>query len=1090
MTEPNEPRRSGVAPAALLGACLMSIAAAGAALPSGLRLFSLTAGSIALSSMVASIAIALGAALGAVRGDARTAGGRDDTNGGERRLAFLTAALALALALSPVLFSVFRAAYLLLWPLLGGKAAGTWTLRLMLAVALFSLPAFFLAGIVRALARLTGEGPEGDAFGPGFSFGLGAAGLALGLVCGGGVLLPVLGMKGAFFVALGLGGLGAAGAALLGRLGGTPVPAAPGAHVVVATPPAAAGRTTAAGLLPVRLAILLFGFALWCAFLCWSRTLQMILGPIDQTVSVAAAVFLVGLALGALMMAGAGPLMRPPAVVPLMAAAALLVYGSMFLVPWLATFYLKLAPGYAAGGLAALLSAMVCSVLIMPAAMVQGAALAGLPGLGAAGAAGEGADASRRCGPIMALALFGALLAAVAAPILFVPAFGLRRTLSLAGAVALLAAVLLMGNVLVRRPVLRGTMVVALLIAMVLIGAFPAAWDPRIVGAGLYRYAAGAPERFGSSERYLEGRLRGRGPLFYHEGRDACVVVEPAPQSAPGLPDIDTYVLSLDGRSAANDGADLRTQILTGEIPVLLRGPTGNVLMVDFLTGVTAGSILMHPVESLTVIEREPAVLRAGALFQEVANNPLGDARLKTVIDSPRARLLADPARYDVIVLTATDPWLSHTAALVTEEGYALLRQRLQPRGLLAQRLSLAAAEEPALRTLLRTFARVFESVTVFQLTPDDLLLIGSEVPLQINAGWLSNVTSSNASVASDLRRAVVVGPNEIVMALRLGGDALCRLMGDGPLNDDDRSLVQVASARDLSVHRNEGLVMAIDGAWAGFGPLLDNYGATPEAQAIFLYSLAKSLLGLTSDPARALEVARELAGLGETARSRWVTGEARLQQKDIDGAVKEWESVLDVDARNLDALFSLGTFYLDTNDYFEADRHLSQAVRHHPDVPVVRYHHGRALFHVGKYGEAIASLRKARELVKSGEPYPLVDYLVGLSAARLGRDAEAAQALQDYLKWAYEQSILTRVEVDAHLKLAEVLDHQGKRFDALRQRQKADQLRGKIEAYGRMQQESVGTAPGQDLVEPPAPGEAPAGPAAGGQPPAESDGR
>jgi len=312
--------------------------------------------------------------------------------------------------------------------------------------------------------------------------------------------------------------------------------------------------------------------------------------------------------------------------------------------------------------------------------------------------------------------------------------------------------------------------------------------------------------------------------------------------------------------------------------------------------------------------------------------------------------------------------------------------------------------------------------------------------------------------------------------------------MGEGPLNDDDRSLVQVASARDLSVHLNDGLVKALEGAWAGFGPMLDNYGATPEAQALFLYGLAKSLLGLTSDPTRALEVARELAGLGETARSRWVTGEARLQQKDFDGAVKEWESVLDVDAKNLDALFSLGTFYLDTNDYFEADRYLSQAARHHPDVPVVRYHQGRALFHVGKYGEAIAALRKARDLTKGGAPYPLVDYLVGLSAARLGRDAEAAQALQDYLKWAYEQSILTRVEVDAHLKLAEVFDHQGKRFDARRQRQKADQLRGKIEAYGRMQQERGGTTSGEGGAEPPAadPGE----PASADPPPPESDGR
>jgi tetratricopeptide (TPR) repeat protein len=781
----------------------------------------------------------------------------------------------------------------------------------------------------------------------------------------------------------------------------------------------------------------------------------------------------------------------------------------MFIVPWLATFYLRLAPGYATGGLAAILSAVVSGLLMLPAGMVQGASLAGLPALGASGGAVEGGTESRRGLAILPAFLLGAVVAAIATPTWIIPSLGLRRSLSLASAAALLAAALVVRVSSLRSPMLRGTMATAMLGAVVLVVAFPAAWDPRIIGAGLYRYAAIAPERFGSSERYLEGRLRARPPVFYREGTEACVMVEPSVQSAPGEEEIETYALSLDGRSAANDGADLRTQILTGEIPVLLHGPTDNVLLIDFLTGVAAGSILRHPVRSLTVIEREPAVLQAGALFQEVAGNPSADARLRAVADSPRARLLADRTRYDLIVLQATDPWLPHTAALITREGYALLRERLQPHGLLAQRLSLAAMDEGAHRTMMRTFARVFDSVTVFQLTPDDLLLVGSTEPLHLNAGWLSNITSSNAAVAEDLRRAVVLGPNEIVMSLRLGGDALRRLMGDGPLCDDDRSVVQVAATRNLSVHRNIGLVKSIEGAWEGFGPLLDNYGATREEQASFLYGLAKALLGLTADPTRALEVARELAGMGEVNRSRWVTGEALIQRKDVDGALREWEAVLASDPGNLDALFSLGTLYLDTNDFFAAEKYLGEAARRHPDVPIARYHHGRTLFHLGRFGPAISELRKARELAGSTSVYPLADYLLGVSAARLGRNDEAAKALEDYLKWAYAQTVLTRVEVDAHLKLADVLDRQGKRFDALRQRQKADQLRGKIEAYGRLQQEAAAPeagsvtapeapssvppaagSPSEPPEPPPAPTAPPGSPAPGGQAPSSSDGR
>ena len=1111
MTEPDEPQRGGVVPAALLGACLMSVAAAGAALPAGLRLFSLSAGSIALSAAAATAAIVIGAVLGALP---RAPGGGRAGAGVASRPEILAAGLALSLSLAPVLFMAGRAVYLALWPFLGGKTAGVFFLRLVLAFFLFGPPAFLLARLLLALARQIGGGPDGVGIAPGFSLGVGAAGLSLGVLCGGAVLLSSLGMKGSFFIALALAGIGASAAFLLGRFAGadaagSAAAAGAAAGTAAASSQAAPGTATGGARL-VRLATFLFGFAIWCAFLGWDRTLGLVLGPTEQTAWVAGAMLLLGLAFGGLMMSAVGGTTRSLLFVPLASLSALLVYGSAFVVPWLAVLYLKMAPGYAAGGLGTLLSAIVCLLLVLPAALVQGAVLAGLPDLGTTGRA----DPARRTGSALSALLLGALLAALVTPLLLVPALGLRRTLSLAAAVALLGTALLLGEMQVG-PLLRRALAAAAVAVAVIFSVFPAAWDPRIVAAGLYRYGSTAPDRFGSTDRYLEERRKRGGPLFFREGPEACVIVDATLETAPGIPDVETYHLSLDGRSAANDGADLRTQILTGEIPVLLHGPTENVLLVDYLTGETAASILRHPVHSLTVVEREPAVQEAGALFIEEAESPLRDKRLRNVVDSPRARLLAEPDRYDVIVLTATDPWLPHTAALITEEGYALLRRRLQPHGLLAQRLSLAAADEASLRTLLRTFARAFDSVTVFRLTGDDLLLIGSEGPLQLNAGWLSNVTSSNAAVASDLKRAVALGPNEIIMALRLGGDGLRRLLGDGPLNDDDRSPVQVASMRNLSVHRNVDLIRAIDGAWNGFGPLLDNFGATPTEQSDFLYNLAKSLLGLAGDPDRALEVARQLAGLGESARSGWVTGEALLQKKDIEGAVREWESVLAKDPGNLDALFSLGTFYLDSNDYFESDRYLSQAARLHSEVAVAHYHHGRALVYLGRHEQAIAELRKARELAGGGQAYPLVDYLVGLSAEKLGRHSEAAQALQDYLKWAYEHSsILTRVEVDAHLKLADVFDRQGKRFDALRQRQKADQLKGRIEAYARSQQAASGSAPevgpeaGPEGLPPsgapappdgpaPAPGDtsSPAGGAAppgppGEAPPPQSDGR
>jgi tetratricopeptide (TPR) repeat protein len=719
-----------------------------------------------------------------------------------------------------------------------------------------------------------------------------------------------------------------------------------------------------------------------------------------------------------------------------------------------------------------MLSALVGAALIVPAALLTGLALAFLP------ARGGGGLNERRANGAMTACIAGAIVAVPLTSLLLVPGFGLRRTVSLAAAVLVLGALTLVGEAPARWSGARGSAVLALLFLMVLVGGFPARWDPRVVAGGLYRYAGRAPERYGSTDAWLQGRLRAGAPLYYHEGSEACVIVERSVQSLPGMPDVETDTLSLDGRASASSGTDLRSQVLSGEIPLLLRGATDKVLVIDFMTGVTAGSVLRHPVTSLAVIEREPAVLAAGAWFRELANAPLDDARLTAIDDDPRARLLADRTRYGVIILSSIDPWLPHTGDLVTREGYALLRERLQEGGLLAQRVSLSAAPEGVTRAMLRTFARTFASVGVFQLTPDDLLLVGSDKPVRMDVGGIRSIFATNPAVATDVRRVVAVGPDEVFMTLRLGEDALRRLLGDGPVNDDDRALVTTLAARDLSVHRGDALVAAIDGAWAGFGPLLKDDGATPAEKADFLYTLAKSYLGISADPTRALDLAKELAGMGETARSRWVTGEARLQQKDLDGAVREWEGVLALEPDNVDALFSLGTFYLDGRDYFAADRYLARAAKAPHETPVVLYHYGRNLVQLGRYAQAIDVLRRAREVGAGHESYPLVDYLVGLSDLRLHRNEDAVRSLKDYLDWAYQQSMLTRVEVDAHLKLADALEATGKRFEALQQRRKAEELKQRIDAYGRTQEAAAaqsGSVPTAGPAPTPAPGAAPA---------------
>ena len=660
-------------------------------------------------------------------------------------------------------------------------------------------------------------------------------------------------------------------------------------------------------------AVVLFGFSSWSYVTIWDRTLTIIVGGTLQAGTTMMAVFLIALALGAFLVAGVADWLRRPILVlaGIIAGASVAAYLSMHFVPAASLLYLRLTPLLARPGLSQVPVILTTTAVALPACLLLGAALPLLPLI-------AGSRGRAMAGTIGFLAL-GALFAELSMQLAVVPAFGLRRSLCLAAAVGLLSIVLLIRDESFQKPGLRATVRFSILVMMVVLGLFPATWDPRLVAAGLYRYGARSLERFGSAGEYAAAR-RGVDLVYYKEGSESCVTIERTMQQSPGMPAAEALALTVDGKIEATTGVDIRTQVLQGQIPILVHGPTDNVLLVDLLDGVTAGAILRHPIKSLTVVEKEPVMFEAAAQFEDYNNAPLGDERLVRVVDTARARLLADETRYDVIILSTLEPWLPHGASLLTSEGYALVRSRLRPGGIAAQRVQLAATTDEALRSVLRTFARSFASVLVLQVSQEDLLLLGAADDLALDVGWFRNVIGSNAGVAGDLRRVLVLGPSELLLTFRLGGTALRDAMGEGPANDDDRNAVEFASARRLEVHQNFKVVGDIEGAWTGIIPFLKNYGALPQERADFLYNLAKSYLGMAADPVRARELAQELNGLARPGMARWVNGECDLQMADVDGALSEWRAVLDLDPGNLDALFSLGTYYLDNRDFWKAD--------------------------------------------------------------------------------------------------------------------------------------------------------------------------
>ncbi len=1060
------PRREGpLLPLFILGSGVAIFAAAGALVPAGLRELRFLTGSTATSWAAYAVAVLTGLALAGWRSGRRSGSNRRTTTA---RLVAAECLAAAALALAPLLLRLAAFAGVRLWPLLAGSLVGDLLLRFIVA-GIVALPPSAALGAVflHLVAVVRREEPRGEAA-EGFVLGMAGGAVGLGLVCGGILLPPVLGARGAVLVAMGLAGLGVAAGALALRFAGA-------ASHDAAGPPTAG---SSAPETPLRVGIasgvarLLVGAGMAVALIAWLRVVGLLAGPTETSGLAMLIAAMLGLALGGFVSSGIALPSIPWVGAALTAVAGAAIYLSMRFVPSLALTVLGYAPQSV--GRPIILSLLAAGLLALPASVAAGW------GLVAGG--GRSATGSRW----LCTASLGAAVGTLGGALVLVPLFGLRRTLAFAAAALLAASAATLLGAGSRPGFLEAIGALALAGAAVAAAFTPSAWDPRVIAGGIYRYGAGAPARFGSTEEWLQARLRGEGPRFYREGSESTVVVERSVQTTSGLAPIDTYTQTVDGRAVAGTGTDLRTQVLTGAIPPLLHGAVKQALLVDLLTGVTAGSLLTHPIESLTVIEPEASVAGAAALFADFSNRPLDDARIRIVHDDPRARLFADPARYDLIVYALADPSRPEGAALLTAEGYALAKRRLNPGGLVAERVPLGGIAPAGLPILLRTFAESFASVLVFALTPDDLLLVGSEQALRLDGSRLREVVGSNPAVADDLRRAVVVGANEVIMTLRLDRGGLLKIAGTGPIDHDDTGVVGALAARHLEVQHHEGLMASIDAGWPGFDAVLEHYGSTPEEQGTYLYSLAKSYLGISADPVRALDLGRLLEAAGQIGQAHWVRGEALLQQHDLDGAVREWKAALALKPDDIDALFSLGTFHLDSRDYQLAETYLARAAHDHPDSKVVRYHYGRTLYNLGRYQRAIEELERATSGEGGRELYPLSGYFIGLSEWQLKHDDQAITALKDYLDWAYKQSVITRVEVDAHFKLAEVYDHKGKRFDALQERQKAERLRRRIEAYAA---QHPAPQAGSEAGVPMAPADGSTAPPPGGSSPTPPDG-
>ncbi|HKY45578.1 MAG TPA: fused MFS/spermidine synthase [Pyrinomonadaceae bacterium] len=480
-------------------------------------------------------------------------------------------------------------------------------------------------------------------------------------------------------------------------------------------------------------AALASGFVTISTQVSWSRILTMIIGSSTYAFSIVVALFLIGLAAGAWLVARkdrSEKLRSMISKVELLTAISLLV--SLFVLNKLPVLLIYLGLRFQTSSWAGLLALQIVSatLLILLPALLMGMVMP----LVLVWASADRAKAVSRVGRSYAVNTIGAIAGAFITGFVLIPKTSTRFTLLLATTCCLLvAAIAYRPSESGRDPAMKRSLAIGLM-PIVVIVFFIAA--PRMnladlsIGAydSLVRVLAqtreGTREETGAGDSAPVREL-----LMYDEGPTATVSVRR---------DQNTVSMAINGRTNASDSIyDMPTQVMLGQIPLLVAPKIDTGLIIGYATGVTVGSMLQSPVQSVTCVELEPGTVAGSKFFDHVNNRPLDDPRATLIIDDARAFLRVTPNRYDMIVSEPSHPWVPGVANLFTQEFFELGRERLNDEGIFVQWVQIYQLSTESLRSVLATYHKVFPHVLVFRVgglnKGKDLLLVGSNRPLNLD---------------------------------------------------------------------------------------------------------------------------------------------------------------------------------------------------------------------------------------------------------------------------------------------------------------------------------------------------------------------
>jgi spermidine synthase len=668
-----------------------------------------------------------------------------------RMYGLLELILVAVVLVTPITFRLIHEVYRGIYPSLESAPQLLAIVRLVLAVVALAPATVLMGATFPSLTRyLSRSSALSRAFGR--LYAANTIGAIVGTLAAGLVMIEWLGLSGALAVGAACSFTAGVAAVWLSRRGSDEAEPQPALEMPAVAPSGSTGRSRPAARVHLALAIAFISGLTSLAYqVTWTRLLASGTGNTTYVFTVILAIFLAGIAIGALIFNAVGRRWGDP--VRVLAVSQIVVAGLVLLgLVGVLGQAESLDPGRPLETLRALIGSAL--LVVLPVTIVLGIAFPTASAL----LRDDASEAGTESGSLLALNTLGAILGSLVVPFFLMPAIGSPAIVVLLAATNAAVGIVL---AVIDRPRALSTAVAGALVLALIIGA---ATQP-----GWVRQP---------NEAFIASR---HGELFASTEDEIASVQAGQVKATPELWVAGTSMtlLTVDAK-------------LMPILPLVARPDAKRALVVAFGMGTAFRAALIAGLRT-DAVELVPSVPKMFHFYYSDADAVLANPAGRVVVTDGRNHLELTNERFDIIVTDPPPPIESSGASVISSfEYYQAGRDHLNPGGVMMQWVPYGAPDAE-FKEHIRTFAAVFPIVEVIRGAGGyGAYMLGSDQPMSFSdeavraaverPGVLADISSAYDSPASTVEDWVAV----VARQRWLDNGSVRAYAGDGPLITDD----------------------------------------------------------------------------------------------------------------------------------------------------------------------------------------------------------------------------------------------------------------------------------------------------------------